>query len=108
MSTLQEIASIALFGAGVLFMLAGSLGLLRLPDFFTRTHASGKVDSVGMMLCLGGLAVHEGPTLSGLKLVLVIAFVAVSSPVAAHALARAAVRSGLRPWRRPGGKGPDR
>ena len=101
MSALQEVVAIALFASGVLFMLVGSLGLLRFPDFFTRTHASGKVDSVGMMLCLGGLAVHEGPTLSGVKLVLVIAFVAVSSPVAAHALARAAVRSGLKPWRAP-------
>ncbi len=108
MNILLETAAIILFGSGVLFMLVGSLGLLRLPDFFTRTHASGKVDSVGMMLCLGGLALHEGPTLSGLKLVLVIAFVAVSSPVAAHALARAAVRSGLKPWRAPGQGGPDR
>ncbi|WP_025323536.1 monovalent cation/H(+) antiporter subunit G [Deferrisoma camini] len=105
MNALRETAAIILFGSGVLFMLVGSLGLVRLPDFFTRTHASGKVDSVGMMLCLGGLALHEGPTVSGLKLVLVIAFVAVSSPVAVHALARAAVRSGLGPWRPPGAGG---
>ncbi len=102
MNTMGDLAAALLLGAGVLFMLVGSLGLVRLPDFFSRTHASGKVDSVGMMLCLGGLALYEGPTLTALKLILVIAFVAVSSPVAAHALARAARRSGLRPWKAPG------
>ncbi len=99
MNAPAHLAAALVFGIGVAFMLVGSLGLLRLPDFYSRTHASGKVDSVGMMLCLGGLALHEGATLAGLKLVLVIAFVAVSSPVATHALARAAMRSGLRPWR---------
>ncbi len=105
MTGLRELLAAVLFGSGVLFMLAGSLGLLRLPDFFTRAHAAGKVDSVGIMLCLGALAVHEGPTLNGLKLVIVILFVAVSSPVAVHALARAALRAGLKPRRFPGERG---
>ncbi len=107
MSGLQEILAAALFGTGALFLLIGGLGLLRLPDFFARTHAAGKVDSVGIMLCLGALAVREGPTLNGLKLLIAISFVAVSSPVAVHALARAAVQAGLRPWRaRRNGKEP--
>lgn len=98
MTGLREVLSVALMVSGAAFMLLGSVGLLRLPDFFTRTHAVSKVDTLGIMLLLGGLAVHEGATLSALKLVLVIAFVAAVGPVAAHALARAATTSGLRPW----------
>lgn len=89
-------ASLLLCGAG--FMFLGSVGLLRLPDFYTRTHAATKVDTVGMMFLLGGLAVYQGFSLSALKLLLVVAFVGAVSPVAAHALSRAARRSGLRPW----------
>lgn len=102
MTGLREILSVVLMVSGAAFMLLGSVGLLRLPDFFTRTHAVSKVDTLGIMLLLGGLAVHEGATLSALKLVLIIAFVAAVSPVAAHALARAATSSGLRAWRCPG------
>lgn len=101
MSVLQNIVSMVLVFAGAGFMLIGSIGLVRLPDFYTRTHASGKIDTLGIMLLLGGLAVHEGFTLNTAKLVLVIVFVAAANPVGAHALARSARRSGLKPWCRP-------
>ncbi len=98
MSILQETLAIVLLTAGGAFMFIGSLGIVRLPDFYTRAHAASKIDTMGIMLLLAGLAMHEGVTLSTGKLVLIIIFVAVANPVGAHALARSALRFGLKPW----------
>ncbi len=80
------------------FVLAGVIGILRLPDFYCRLHAMGKCDTLGVALMLGGVAVLEGFSLTSLKLLLVVAFVSLANPTATHALGRAAVRSGLRAW----------
>ena len=98
MKLIQEIAAAVLMLGGTVFMLLGSIGIVRLPDFYSRTHASGKIDTMGIMLLLAGLAVHEGLTLNTFKLVLVIVFVAAANPVGAHALARSALKFGLKPW----------
>ena len=87
-----------LVAAGAFFMLVGSIGIIRLPDFYARTHATTKSDTLGLMLVLGGLALHEGLTVNTAKLLLTILFVALTNPVGAHALARAAFQSGLVPW----------
>lgn len=86
---------------GLVFIIIGSIGIVRLPDFFTRTHAASKVDTVGVTIVAIGVACIEGLTLSGLKVLLVALFVMLTNPVAAHALARAAIRSGVKPWERP-------
>jgi multicomponent Na+:H+ antiporter subunit G len=93
----------ALLAGGVAFTLIGSLGLLRLPDFYTRAHAAGKPDTMGVVLSVLGLAVLEGGvlTVTGIKLLLTAAFLAVANPVSVHVLSRAALRTGLRPWSRP-------
>jgi multicomponent Na+:H+ antiporter subunit G len=103
MTELQTGLSIVLILFGVLLMFTGSLGLVRLPDFFCRTHASSKVDTLGIMVLLAGLAVHEGLTLTTAKLAIAISFIGLTNPVAAHALARAALHIGVKPWlpRRP-------
>jgi multicomponent Na+:H+ antiporter subunit G len=93
-----EIVSLVLIGAGAFFLLVGSVGILRLPDFYSRTHATGKSDTLGVMLAMLGLAVHEGLEINSAKLLVVIVFVALTSPVGTHALTRAASQSGLRPW----------
>jgi multicomponent Na+:H+ antiporter subunit G len=90
--------SLALLSAGTFFLLIGSIGVVRLPDFFARTHATGKSDTLGLILALSGLALHEGFTLNSAKLLAAVVFVALTNPVGTHALARAAYRSGLRPW----------
>jgi multicomponent Na+:H+ antiporter subunit G len=95
---LQNFVSLALVLLGGFFMLVGSIGIVRLPDFFTRTHATGKTDTLGIMLVLGGLAVYEGLTISGLKLLSVIVFVGLINPVATHALTKTALQFGLKPW----------
>ena len=99
MSTLQNILTIVLACGGLFLMLAGSIGLLRLPDFYTRTHATSKVDTLGVMLILLAFAVYEGTTLTAAKLVLGMVFIALANPIASHALARAAFRLGLHPWK---------
>ncbi len=101
---LQNSAAFFLIVLGLVTMLIGSFGIIRLPDFFARTHAAGKVDTVGIIFLLAGLAIYEGVTLNGGKLVLIILFVGLTNPVAIHILARAALRFGLKPWRAPEGK----
>lgn len=97
--------TIVLVISGAFFMLVGSIGVIRLPDFYTRSHATSKTDTLGIALVLGGLAVYEGFTLSAIKLLIIIVFIALANPVGSHALARAAFFIGLKPWprsRRPG------
>ena len=102
-------AGTVLIVAGLFFIAVSALGLLRMPDFYTRVHAVSKSDTLGVALVLGGLALHEGATLVSLKLVLILLFIGMANPVAAHVLARSALQSGLAPWRRgrtnEGGRG---
>ena len=96
------ILATALLVLGLLFILLGVVGILRLPDFYTRLHAMGKCDTVGVTLVLAGLAVFIGASLTTVKLLLIAAFIVVANPTATHALGRAAIQSGLRPWTRDG------
>jgi multicomponent Na+:H+ antiporter subunit G len=91
----------ALIG-GAFFLLVGSMGLVRLPDFYCRNHATGKSDTLGVMLVILGLILIEGFTLNSAKLFFVLVFVFLTNPTGTHALANAALRSGLKPWFRKG------
>ena len=62
------------------FVFAGVIGILRLPDFYCRLHAMGKCDTLGVALMLGGLAVHEGVSLTSFKMLLVLLFVSLANP----------------------------
>lgn len=90
-----------LLGLGFFFIFTGTLGILRLPDFFTRLHAMGKSDTFGVALMVLGMAILEGATLNGAKVLFIILFVALANPTATHALGRAAHRAGLTPWSAP-------
>jgi multicomponent Na+:H+ antiporter subunit G len=85
---------------GAVFMLFGSIGVVRLPDFYARTHAATNVDTLGIFLFVVGLAVKEGASLTTGKLVLVAFFILLVNPVGTHALASSALAFGLKPWRR--------
>jgi len=86
---------------GVAFTVLGHLGLIRLPDFYTRAHAASKPDTMGVVLVMAGLAVLEGiATTTGIKLVLIAVFVAIANPVAIHVLSRSAMTRGIKPWGR--------
>lgn len=98
MMELQHIISILLVSLGILFMLVGSIGIVRLPDFYSRTHSVSKSDTLGIIFVILGLVIYEGMTQSSLKLLLVILFIALSNPVGTHALSRAALKDGLTPF----------
>ena len=98
MNILQPAVTIGLVLAGLAFMLVGSIGLLRLPDFFCRSHAATKVDTVGIITLLFAFAVYEGFSQTAGKLLVAILFIGLTNPAPVHALARVAMRSGLRPW----------
>ncbi|MCZ7602640.1 MAG: monovalent cation/H(+) antiporter subunit G [Ignavibacteriales bacterium] len=98
MIELQNILTIFFIVVGSFFMMIGSVGVIRLPDFFTRSHATSKSDTLGIMLIILGLMVYEGFCLNSLKLLIIFVFVAIANPVGAHALARAALSFGIKPW----------
>ncbi len=91
-----------IFGViGAFFFFIGTVGILRLPDFYSRTHAATKCDTVGAGSILLGLMLMQAPSVVTLKLIAITALLLLSSPTAGHALARAAYRTGLKPWQRP-------
>jgi len=94
------VIAIILIVAGVFFLTVSALGLLRFPDFYARTHAVGKSETLGSILVLSGLAVYNGCELSTVKILFILFFVLIASPTATHAIARAALRTGLQPWTR--------
>lgn len=100
---MRELAIVALLLIGVLFFLAGTLGLLRLPDCYARIHAVSKCDTVGAGAILLALALLVEPDPHALKILVLLALVLLSSPTSSHALARAAHLTGLRPWTRGNG-----
>jgi multicomponent Na+:H+ antiporter subunit G len=88
-----------------LFMLSGfclfataTLGLLRLPDFFTRLHATGKGDTLAALWSLAGLAVYHGFTLTSAKILFIAVFLFLAQPTATHAISRTAFRCKVQPW----------
>jgi len=84
-------------GLACLSILAGTLGVLRLPDFYTRLHAAGMTDTLGAELILIGLIIQSGFNQMSLKLLLVAFFLLLTSPTATHAIAYAAHKAGLEP-----------
>jgi len=94
---IRDFASIALMGVGVIFVLAGAIGVVRLPDFYTRMHAAGVTDTLGAELIVLGLMLQAGFTLLSAKLLLVGFILFLTSPTATHAVANAAHRAGLNP-----------
>ncbi|MFO1428808.1 MAG: monovalent cation/H(+) antiporter subunit G [Candidatus Competibacteraceae bacterium] len=88
---LLDAGSALLLAGGMAILLIGSLGLLRMPDFYTRLHPAGMTDTLGAGLVLLGLMLQAGPTLVAIKLLLILLLLWFTSPVASHALARAAL-----------------
>jgi len=94
---LRDVASIGLMAIGVIFVLAGAIGVVRLPDFYTRMHAAGVTDTLGAEMIVLGLMLQAGFTLLSAKLLLVGFILFLTSPTATHAVANAAHRAGLNP-----------
>ncbi|MFN3535260.1 MAG: monovalent cation/H(+) antiporter subunit G [Desulfatiglandales bacterium] len=91
---------------GMVFLLGGSVGILRLPDFYTRMHPAGKLDSMGSLLVNLGVAIYVAldfnlaNLLTSIKVLLIAVFIYLSSPTATHCIVDAAIRAGLEPWKK--------
>lgn len=83
--------------AGSAFVVIGALGLVRMPDFYTRMHAASVTDTLGAGLLLGGLMLQAGLSLVTVKLGLLLALFFFTGPVVTHALAQAALHEGVDP-----------
>jgi multicomponent Na+:H+ antiporter subunit G len=97
MSAVLDLASWILLAAGGMFCIVGGVGMLRMPDFYTRLHAAGGVDTLGAGLIVFGLALQAGLSLAAAKLIVVALLILFTSPTATHALAQAALGRGLEP-----------
>ena len=95
--TLRDIASWVLLIGGSLFVLIGGIGVMRLPDVYSRMHAAGITDTLGAALVLAGLMIQGGFTQVTIKLILILVFLLYTSPTSTYALANAAFNRGLKP-----------
>jgi multicomponent Na+:H+ antiporter subunit G len=102
---LDVLSWIAIAG-GLFFMLTGTVGILRLPDVFTRLHAAGMTDTMGAGLLLLGMGFQAPTWHVVVRLVFVYVFLLYTSPISTHALARAAIAGGVEPYRSPEEDGP--
>lgn len=98
MELIVTVLAMALILAGLVFLMVAAVGMIRLPDVFTRAHAISMTDTLGVGLVLAGLALYQGFTLAALKTVLILVLLFHLNPVISHATLRAALRSGLKPW----------
>ena len=97
MELLIDIASWLCLISGAFFVITGSIGLLRFPDFYTRLHAASLPDTLGTLLILGGLVLQGGWSQTTLKLILIVAFMFLTGPTSTHALAKAARHANIKP-----------
>lgn len=95
---MAEIAGEILLLAGAFFYFAGTVGLLRFPDVYTRLHALAKADNLGLGCVLGGLALQADSLAAALKLLLIWPLALAASAAVSYAIAHRAQDLGLRPW----------
>ena len=97
---------ILLLACGLIFFTGGSIGIIRMPDFYTRLHPAGKLDTAGHVLAMSAMALYTLQDFSvhalftAFKILLIVVFVFFTSPTATNAIIDAGVRAGLRPWTR--------
>lgn len=97
MQLLIDILSWITILCGSFFVVTGGVGILRLPDFFTRLHAVSMPDTLGVGLIVLGLVLQAGFNQTSVKLVMIFLFMLFTGPAATHALAKAALHGKLKP-----------
>lgn len=105
----MSIITVIFLLVGFFFFLTATIGFLRFPDFYTRMHATGKGDTLALLLCVTGLAlynIYDSPNWFGVvqsvKIISIAVFWFIASPTVTHALLRSAYESGVRPWTKDG------
>ena len=95
---------IILLSMGLLFFFGGAVGIIRFPDFYSRLHPAGKLDTMGLLMTMTAMALYLagewslGAVLTSLKILMIVVFVFITSPTATHAIVDAGVRAGMKPW----------
>ncbi|MFW5894410.1 MAG: monovalent cation/H(+) antiporter subunit G [Bacillota bacterium] len=89
MNTLVDILSVLMIVGGLFFYLVGVIGLFRMPDVFTRMHATTKCDTLGAGMVFVGLIIWQGFTLVSIELLVILALIWLTTPTAAHYIANA-------------------
>ncbi len=92
-----DLLSVLCLFTGSVVLLIGAVGVLRMPDFYTRLHAASVIDTLGTMLIIAGMLLQAGLSLISVKLILILVFLLITSPVAVHALAKSALHGQLQP-----------
>lgn len=105
MSAIADVLSWACMLAGSAIVLIGGIGLVRLPDFYSRAHAAGMTDTLGAGLIIASMMLESGWDLNLARLAFILLFLLFTSPTASHALTHAALVSGLEPWTRADAEG---
>lgn len=95
--SIRVIVAVLIVGIGVLFDLFGSIGLVRMPDVYTRLQAATKCVTLGTLMILAGVAVYRGFDAGGIRALVCAVFVLLTSPVGAHALAKGSHAAGIEP-----------
>jgi multicomponent Na+:H+ antiporter subunit G len=93
-----EVVVLLLSVGGIFFAIVAAVSLVRLPDLYTRAHGASKSETLGAMLTLAAVALTFDAGLSTVKVALLLVFMFLTNPTAAHAIARAAAEQGIDPW----------
>jgi len=99
MGVLTDVLSWACILGGLFFIVVGAVGVLRMPDVYTRLHAAGMTDTMGAGLMLIGMSFQAGLTLVTVRLLLIWGFLLFTSPISTFALSRAALHGNVEPIR---------
>lgn len=83
---------------GIFFLTVAAIGIIRLPDVFSRSHAVGLADTVGVFFTLAGVAFYQGLNVGDFKILLILLALWHLNPVISHVTLRAALRTGIKPW----------
>ncbi len=89
---------------GLIFFAGGSIGIIRFPDFYSRLHPAGKLDTGGLVITMSAFALYTlqpftlTAFITSVKIILIVVFVFITSPTAIHSIVDAGVRAGLNPW----------
>lgn len=102
----MDILAIVFLIIGLIFFTGGAVGIIRMPDFYSRLHPAGLLDTLGILAMILGLIFYTlhhfsmDTLIISLKMLLIVFFVSLSSPTATHSIVDAGMRAGLRHWKK--------
>ena len=105
MAAVFDILTMVLLLGGSFFALTGAVGIIKMPDFYSRVHPAGKSDTLAQTLVITGLLLQTLHSESfgyhgGIKLILIVFFLFITTPTATHAITKAAHVDGVKPWQK--------